>query len=80
MLRHQLLKDPNVLFTGYKNPHPLEHKVILRIQVRGSLLAGKLPIQDTILQKLYARFYYSKIFYLKFPYKSFRVARSSHFL
>ena len=32
ILRCQLLKDPNVLFAGYKNPHPLENKVILRIQ------------------------------------------------
>jgi len=32
MIRMQLLKDPNVLFAGYKNPHPLEHKVVLRIQ------------------------------------------------
>lgn len=28
----QLLKDPQVLFAGYKVPHPLEHKVVLRIQ------------------------------------------------
>ena len=28
----QLLKDPNVLFAGYKLPHPLEHKFVLRIQ------------------------------------------------
>lgn len=28
----QLLKDPNVLFAGYKVPHPLEHKFVLRIQ------------------------------------------------
>ena len=28
----QLRKDPQVLFTGYKNPHPLEHKIVLRIQ------------------------------------------------
>lgn len=32
MLRAQLLKDPQVIFAGYKIPHPLEHKVILRIQ------------------------------------------------
>lgn len=32
MVRNQLLKDPNVIFAGYKNPHPLEHKVVLRIQ------------------------------------------------
>lgn len=28
----QLLKDPSVLFAGYKIPHPLEHKFVLRIQ------------------------------------------------
>lgn len=32
MIRNQLLKDPHVLFAGYKQPHPLEHKFILRIQ------------------------------------------------
>merc|ERR1712141_773746 len=32
MIRCQLLKDPNVIFAGYKNPHPLEHKIILRVQ------------------------------------------------
>jgi DNA-directed RNA polymerase II subunit RPB11 len=28
----QLLKDPQVLFAGYKVPHPLESKFILRVQ------------------------------------------------
>jgi len=32
MIRMQLLKDPHVLFAGYKQPHPLEHKIILRVQ------------------------------------------------
>ncbi|KFB52527.1 AGAP009209-PA-like protein [Anopheles sinensis] len=32
MKNSQLLKDPNVLFAGYKLPHPLEHKFVLRIQ------------------------------------------------
>lgn len=32
LLRMQLLKDPKVLFAGYKIPHPLEHKFILRVQ------------------------------------------------
>ncbi|TKR83266.1 hypothetical protein L596_016887 [Steinernema carpocapsae] len=32
MLKHQLLKDPQVLFAGYRNPHPLDHKILLRIQ------------------------------------------------
>ncbi|CAM9116060.1 unnamed protein product [Lampetra fluviatilis] len=27
-----LLKDPQVLFAGYKVPHPLEHKVVVRVQ------------------------------------------------
>uniref|UniRef100_A0A2K5KVZ7 RNA polymerase II subunit J n=1 Tax=Cercocebus atys TaxID=9531 RepID=A0A2K5KVZ7_CERAT len=30
--RKQLLKDPQVLFAGYKVPHPLEHKIIIRVQ------------------------------------------------
>lgn len=32
LLRTQLLKDPQVLFAGYKVPHPLEHYFVLRIQ------------------------------------------------
>ena len=28
----QLLRDPQVLFAGYKMPHPLEHKFVLRVQ------------------------------------------------
>ncbi|XP_046831092.1 DNA-directed RNA polymerase II subunit RPB11 isoform X2 [Vespa crabro] len=32
MIRNQLLKDPQVLFAGYKVPHPLEHKFVIRIQ------------------------------------------------
>lgn len=28
----QLLKDPKVIFTGYKIPHPLQHEFVLRIQ------------------------------------------------
>ena len=32
IIRTQLLKDPHVLFAGYKNPHPLESKIVIRIQ------------------------------------------------
>lgn len=32
MITAQLRKDPQVLFAGYKNPHPLEHKFVLRVQ------------------------------------------------
>ena len=28
----QLLKDPQVIFAGYRVPHPLEHKFVLRVQ------------------------------------------------
>lgn len=30
-----MLKDPTVMFAGYKVPHPLEHKFVLRIQTNG---------------------------------------------
>eukprot|EP00090_Calanus_glacialis_P043814 TRINITY_DN77688_c0_g1_i1.p1 TRINITY_DN77688_c0_g1~~TRINITY_DN77688_c0_g1_i1.p1 ORF type:complete len:118 (-),score=31.89 TRINITY_DN77688_c0_g1_i1:80-433(-) len=32
MIRHQLLKDPNVLFAGYKNPSPFVNQIIIRVQ------------------------------------------------
>ncbi|MQL79105.1 hypothetical protein Taro_011531 [Colocasia esculenta] len=28
----QLHRDPNVLFAGYKLPHPLQYKILLRVQ------------------------------------------------
>ncbi|KAJ3089657.1 DNA-directed RNA polymerase II subunit RPB11-a [Quaeritorhiza haematococci] len=31
-LRMQLLKNPKVLFAGYKMPHPLEHTFVLKVQ------------------------------------------------
>lgn len=34
-----MLKDPTVLFVGYKVPHPLEHKFVLRIQTNGDCTA-----------------------------------------
>lgn len=32
IIRMQLHRDPNVLFSGYKLPHPLKYEVIIRIQ------------------------------------------------
>lgn len=32
LLRMQLLSDPDVIFVGYKNPHPLEHHIVLKVQ------------------------------------------------
>nr|CAG4635869.1 EOG090X0L4K [Artemia franciscana] len=36
LIRTQLLKDPNVIFAGFKIPHPLENKVVLRIQTNSN--------------------------------------------
>ena len=48
MIRCQLLKDPNVLFAGYKNPHPLEHKIILRIQTTSDY-TSQAALQNAII-------------------------------
>ena len=32
MIIHQLLKDPNVLFAGYKNPSPFVNQIIIQVQ------------------------------------------------
>ncbi|RJE17817.1 hypothetical protein PHISCL_09847 [Aspergillus sclerotialis] len=37
LLRSQLLKNPRVLFAGYKVPHPLVPKVELRVQTDGEI-------------------------------------------
>ncbi|GAA5867240.1 hypothetical protein JCM8547_003131 [Rhodosporidiobolus lusitaniae] len=47
MLRSQLLLDSKVQFAGYKVPHPLESRVVLKVQTNGE----KTPIvavQDAI--------------------------------
>ena len=38
----QLLEDPNVLFGGYKNPHPLEPAIQIKVQTRPE---GQNPVQ-----------------------------------
>lgn len=32
LLRMQLLRDPDVIFVGYRHPHPIEHHIMLRVQ------------------------------------------------
>ncbi|KAH3744418.1 DNA-directed RNA polymerases II, IV and V subunit 11 [Pelomyxa schiedti] len=32
LLRMQLVQDPQVLFAGYKVPHPLEYRILLKVQ------------------------------------------------
>lgn len=41
LLRRQLLKDPRVLFAGYKVPHPLEHNFLIKIQTVPGTSPGK---------------------------------------
>ncbi|ORX60647.1 RBP11-like subunits of RNA polymerase [Hesseltinella vesiculosa] len=41
MLRAQLLKDPRVLFAGYKIPHPLEHSFLIKIQTTPGTSPGQ---------------------------------------
>lgn len=41
MLRHSVLAVPGVIFSGYRVPHPLEPRTVLKIQTDGSLT----PIQ-----------------------------------
>lgn len=53
MLRCQLLKDPRVVFAGYKKPHPLEHCIILRLQTNGDCTpadALQIAITDLIAE------------------------------
>lgn len=33
LLRHQLLSKDKVRFAGYQMPHPLQHKVLIRVEV-----------------------------------------------
>mmetsp|Transcript_14231 Transcript_14231/g.30658 ORF Transcript_14231/g.30658 Transcript_14231/m.30658 type:complete len:121 (+) Transcript_14231:66-428(+) len=36
LLRMQLLEDKDVVFAGYRQPHPLQHHIIVRIQTKSS--------------------------------------------
>ncbi|CAO3579923.1 unnamed protein product [Absidia cylindrospora] len=49
MLRAQLLKDPRVLFAGYKVPHPLEHNFLIKIQTVPGTSPGK-ALNDATLE------------------------------
>lgn len=37
ILRMQLLQDDRIRFAGYKAPHPLEHKVQVKVQTNGQI-------------------------------------------
>eukprot|EP01026_Neomeris_dumetosa_P078508 TRINITY_DN849_c0_g2_i1.p1 TRINITY_DN849_c0_g2~~TRINITY_DN849_c0_g2_i1.p1 ORF type:complete len:123 (-),score=14.24 TRINITY_DN849_c0_g2_i1:103-471(-) len=37
MIRMQLLEDKRVMFGGYRVPHPLEHRLLVKIQTDGTI-------------------------------------------
>ena len=43
MVRMQLLDDPNVLFCGYRQKHPLEPAIQLKVQTRSSATVPPRP-------------------------------------
>lgn len=36
MLRAELLRNPHVLFAGYRLPHPLEHRMVVKVRTDAS--------------------------------------------
>lgn len=63
MLRHAVLAQPGVLFCGYKVPHPLEPRVLLKVQTDGSMTPAevlqqactKLIVQTGSLKQSWAK-------------------------
>ncbi|KAH7570645.1 hypothetical protein JRO89_XS05G0149500 [Xanthoceras sorbifolium] len=45
ILRMQLHRDENVLFAGYKLPHPLQYKIIVRVSLVIHLFSGLLSFR-----------------------------------
>ncbi len=54
LIQTYLLKEENVIFCGYKQIHPLEHYIILKIITNGTIT----PIEafDLVLKDLYIEF------------------------
>ncbi|KAA8495877.1 DNA-directed RNA polymerases II, IV and V subunit 11 [Porphyridium purpureum] len=49
LLRMQLLRDKNVIFAGYRQPHPLQHHIELRVKVKQpSSLSEESPVTALI--------------------------------
>jgi len=54
LLYSKLLLEKNVIYTGYKRPHPLEHFIFLKIITNGTI-SPKLSL-DYALKDLYVDF------------------------
>lgn len=37
IVRMQLHRDPEVIFAGYKVPHPLEYQMLIKVQTKGAV-------------------------------------------
>ncbi len=61
IIHSQLLKNENVLFCGYKRPHPLEHFIIVKVITNGK--ASPIKIFDSTLKDLYIQFSYLEDFF-----------------
>lgn len=36
----QLFRDPDVVFIGYKHPHPIQHHIVFRVQTAAKPTTG----------------------------------------
>eukprot|EP01137_Pigoraptor_chileana_P021784 Opistho-2@85912 len=48
LLKYQLLKDKRVLFSGYRMPHPLEHRFLLRVQTDSKEYTPVMAVENAI--------------------------------
>ena len=55
LIRHQLMKDPNVLFAGYKNPSPFVNQIIIRVQTTSDYTpqVNTFPFLTVILSRIF---------------------------
>ena len=54
LLRHELLRDSNVRFAGYRMPHPLENVMELKVQTSGASnpIKAVLSSLDTLISEI----------------------------
>ncbi|CAE7712000.1 rpb-11, partial [Symbiodinium sp. KB8] len=56
LLRTQLLRDPQVHFSGYLHPHPLDHDIILKVQTTSHSRPAEAVARSAMqLQGVYAQ-------------------------
>ena len=48
MTSRQLLKDPRVIFSGYRIPHPMDYRMELRVQTNSSHYSPSEALESAI--------------------------------